>query len=173
MTITNEGNKYRKLKESIVLNAIINMNEIVNKFLLAGGKFIPERHLKQSGFTYSTCEAFTKNKERIQKFNETVETLYIYRNELDKACFQHDIAYGHFKDLAGRTASDKVLRDEAFNFAKNPKYDGYPRGLASRVYKFLDKKSASLTDISAKGGGVNNEIKQNEQLPKELHKAII
>ena len=107
------------------------------------------------------------------KFNETVETLYIYRNELDKACFQYDIAYGHFKDLAGRTASDKVWRDEAFNFAKNPKYHGYPRGLASRVYKFLDKKSASLTDISAKGGGANNEIKQNEQLPKELHKAII
>ena len=155
------------------MNAIIIMNEIVNKYLLAGGKFMPETHLKQLGFTYSICEAFTKNKERIQKFNETVETLYIYRNELDKACFQHDIAYGHFKDLAGRTASDKVVRDEAFNFAKNPNYDGYQRGLVSRVYKFLDKMSPSLTDKSAKGGGVNNEIKQNEQLPEKLHKVII
>ena len=72
MTITNEGNKYRELKESIVLNAIINMNEIVNKYLLAGGKFMPETHLKQPGFTYSIFEAFTKNKERIQKFNETL-----------------------------------------------------------------------------------------------------
>ena len=72
MTITNEGNKYRELKESIVLNAIINMNEIVNKYLLAGGKFMPETHLKQPRFTYSIFEAFTKNKERIQKFNETL-----------------------------------------------------------------------------------------------------
>ena len=80
MTIIHEENKYRELKESIVLNAVVNMNEIVNKSLLAGGKYMPKRHLKQPGFTYSTCEAFTKNKERIQKFNETVETLFIYRN---------------------------------------------------------------------------------------------
>ena len=76
------------------------------------------------------------------------------------------MAYGDFKYLARRTASDKVLRDKAFNIAKNPKYDGYQRGLASMVYKFFDKKSA--------GSGVaNNEIKQNLQLAEELHKPII
>ena len=74
------------------------MNEIVNKFLLAGDKFMPEMHLKQPRFTYSACGPFTKNKERIQKFKETGDTNHIYNNELDKACFQHDMAYGDFKD---------------------------------------------------------------------------
>ena len=119
------------------------MNEIVNKFLLAGDKFMPEMHLRQPGFTCSACGPFTKNKERIKKFKETGDSRYIYQNKLDKACFQHDMAYGDFKDLARRTASDKVLRDKAFNIAKNPKYDGYQRGLASMFYKFFDKKSAS------------------------------
>ena len=120
------------------------MNEIVNKFLLAGDIFMPEMHLKQSaalgkpGFTYSACGPFTKNKERIQKFKETGDPRYIYRNELDKACFQHDMADRDIKDLSRRTASDKVLRNKAFNIAKNPKYDGYQRGLASMVYKFFD-----------------------------------
>ena len=139
-------------------------------------------HLKQHAalgkpeLTYIACRPFTKNKQkkRIRKFKETGDTKYIYRNELDKACFQHDITYGDFKDLARRTASDKVLRDKAFNIAKNSKYDGYQRGLASMVYKFFDKKSASLTDKSVSGSGVaNNEIKQNLQLAKELHKPII
>ena len=108
---------------------------------------------------------FTKNKKRIQKFRETGDTSYIYKNELDKACFQHDMASGDFKDLARRTASDKVLRDKAFNIAKNPKYDGYQRGLASMVYKFFDKKST--------GSGITNgEIKQNLQLAEELHKLL-
>ena len=119
------------------------MNDIVNKFLLAGDKFMPEMHLRQPGFTCSACGPFTKNKERIKKFKETGDSRYIYQNKLDKACFQHDMAYGDFKDLARRTASDKVLRDKAFNIAKNPKYDGYQRGLASMFYKFFDKKSAS------------------------------
>ena len=101
------------------------MNKIFNKFLLAGDKFMPEMHLKQPGFTYSACLSFTKNKERIQKFKETGDTIYIYENELDKACFHHDMTYGDFKDLKGRTTSDKVLRVKAFNIAKNPKYDGY------------------------------------------------
>ena len=131
----------------------IKMNEIVNKSLLAGDKFMPEMHLKQPGFTYSACGPFTKNKERIQKFKETRDTEYIYKNDLDKACFQHDMAYGDFKDLKRRTFFDKVLRDKAFNIAKNPKYDGYQRRLASMVYRFLDKKS--------KGSGVaNNRIKK-------------
>ena len=95
-------------------------------------------HLKQSGFTYSARKPFTKNKERIQKFKETGDSRYIYKNELDKACFQHDMAYGDFKDLAKRAASGKFLNDKAFNIAKNSKYDGYQRGLGSMVYKFFD-----------------------------------
>ena len=142
------------------------MNEIVNKFSLAGHKFMPEMHLKQPGFTYSACGPSTENKQRIKKFKETGDTKYICKNELDEACFQHDIAYGDFKDLAKRTASDKVLRDKAFNIAKSPKYDGYERRLASMVYKSFDKKSKGC-------GVVNNEIKQNQQLAEELHKPII
>ena len=141
------------------------MNEIVNKFLLAGDKFMPEINFKQLGFTYSTCGPFTRNKKRIQKFKETGDTSYIYQIEFDKACFQHDIAYRDFKDLKRRTASDKILRDKAFNIAKNPKYDGYQRELASMVYKFFDKKST--------GTGVNIPSEFNEQLAQELHKTII
>ena len=121
-------------------------------------------HLKQP-FTNSACKQFTKKKERIQKFKETGNTKYVYKNELDKACFQHDMAYGDFKDLARKTASDKVLRDKAFNIAKNPKYDGYQRVLASMVYQFVDK--------TFKGIGVNNEIKQTEQLAEQLQKPLI
>ena len=127
---------------------------------------MPEMHLKQREFSYSACGPFTKNRERIQKFKETEDTIYIYKNELDKACFQHDMAYGDFKDLKTRTASDKVLRDKAFNIAKNSKYDGYQRGLAAMVYKLFDKKSKASSVA-------NNEIKQNLHLPEELHKPII
>ena len=141
------------------------MNEIFNNFILAGDKFMPEMHLQQHGFIYSTCRPFTKKKERITKIEETGDTSYIYKNELDKACFQHDMAYGDFKDIVRRTASDKVLRDKAFNIAKNPKYDRFQRGIASMVYKFFDKKS--------KVGGVNIEVKHNKQLAKEFHKPII
>ena len=84
---------------------------------------------------------------KISVLKETGDTSYIYKNELDKACFQHSMPYGDFKDLARRIPSDKVLRDKAFNIAKNPKHDGYQRGLPSMVYKTFDKKS--------KGGGVN------------------
>ena len=113
------------------------MNDIINKFLLVGDKFMPEMNLKQPGFTYSACGPFTKTKERIQKFRDS---RYVYKNELDKACFQHDMAYGDFKDLKRRTAANSVLRDKAFNIAKNPKYDGYQRGFSSIIYKFFDKK---------------------------------
>ena len=90
---------------------------------------------------------------------------YVYRNELDEACFQHDMAYGDFKDLKKRTQSDKVLKDKAFAIANSPKYDGYQRGFASMVFKFFDKKS--------KGSGIKNEIKENQQLANELYKPII
>ena len=112
------------------------MNEIVNKFLLVGDKFMPEMHLKQPGFTYSACGPFTKNKERIEKFMQTGNTDFIYKNELDKACLQHDMAYGKSKDLAKRTQPDKGFRDKAFKVAIDPKYDDYQRGLASMVYKW-------------------------------------
>ena len=111
------------------------MNEIVNEFLFVGDKFMPEMHLRQPGFTYSACGPFTKNKERIRKFKETGDTSFIYKTELDKACFQHDMAYGDFKDLAKRTAADKVLRDKAIKIASHKKYDGFQRGLASMVFK--------------------------------------
>ena len=103
------------------------MNEIVNKFLLAGDKFMPEMHLKQPVFTYMACRLFTKNKERIQKFIETGDTNCIYKNEFDKACFQHDMAYGDFKDLARRTASDK--RDQDLILAKVLNMMNIKRGL--------------------------------------------
>ena len=86
---------------------------------------MPDVHLKETGFTYSACGPFTKNKERIEYFRETGDSRYIYQDKLVKACFQHGMAYGDFKDLTRRTASDKILRDDAFNIAKNPKYDGY------------------------------------------------
>ena len=94
-------------------------------------------HLKQPGFTYSARGPFTKNKGRIQNFMQTRNTDYIYKNDLDKACFQHDMAYGKCKNLNKRTQSNKVLRNKAFEIASNPKYDGYQRGLASMVFKFL------------------------------------
>ena len=83
-----------------------------------------------------------KNKERIQKFKERGDSRYIYQNKLDKACFQHDMGYEDFKGITRRTASDKILRDKAFNIAKNPKYDGYQCGFASMVYTFFDKKNS-------------------------------
>ena len=107
------------------------MNNVINKFLLAGEKFMPEMHLRQPQFAYSACAPFTRHKERTKKFKQTGDTRYIYRNELDKACFQHDFAYADHKDLINRTKLDKVLRDKAYDIASNPEYDGYQRGLAS------------------------------------------
>ena len=86
------------------------MNEMVNKILLVDDKFIPEMHLKYLGFTYSACVPFTKNKEGIEKFMQTGNTDFIYKNELDKACFQYDMAYSKSKVLVKITQSGKVLR---------------------------------------------------------------
>ena len=96
----------------------MKINETVNKFLLAGDTFMPEMHLKQPVFTYSACELFTKSKERIEKFMQTGNRDFNYRNELDKVFFQHGMAYGKSKDLAKRTQPDKVLRDQAFRICK-------------------------------------------------------
>ena len=138
------------------------MNEIVNKFLLVSDKFMPEIHLKQSGNTDSACGPFTKNKELKNLCREEIEADFIYRNVLDKACFQHDMAYGKSKDLAKRTQSDKVLRDKPFKIANDPKYDGYQRGLASMVCKLFNKKCS--------GSGVATP---NYQLANEIHEQII
>ena len=126
-------------------------------------------YLKQTGFTYSSCRPFTKNKAGIENITQTGNTNFIYKNELDKACFQHDIAYGKSKNLVERTQSDKVLKDQAFKITSDPKYDGYQRELGSIVYKFFDKKSALLNKSS--GRGIANE--PNYQLTNELHKPII
>ena len=152
------------------------MNNTINKLFLAGDKFMPEIHLRQPQFTYSACGPFTKHEQRIQKFKETGDTNYIYKNELDKACFVHDAAYSDSKDLTKRTVADKILKNKAFNTAKDPKYDGYQRGLASMVYKFFDSKVASTDERSVGSGAkrVNTKIApQNEQLAEELHKPII
>ena len=140
------------------------MGHVINKFLLLGDKFMPEIHLRQPQFTYSACGPFTKHEERIQKFKETGNTSYVYKNELDKACFAHDAAYSDSKDLTKRTVADKILKNRAFDIAKDPKYDGCQRGLASMVYKFFDSK------VSGSGAKL---IPENEQLANELHKPII
>ena len=143
-------------------NKIINMKNVINKFLLADNKFMPEMHLRQPQFVYSACGPFTRHKERIKKFKQTGDTCYIYRNELDKACFQHDSAYAN-KDFINRAKSDKVLRDKAYNVAGSPEYGGYQRGLASMVYKFFDKKSM--------GSGMAEP--SSLKLADELHKLVI
>ena len=148
------------------------MNNVINKFLLAGDKFMPEMHLRQSQFVYSACGPFTRHKERIKRFKQTGDTRYIYRIELDKACFQHDSAYADHKDLINRTKSDNVLRDKADDIASNPEYDGYQRGLASMVYNFFYKKSM--------GSGIKKDTKKLSSLERssliladELHKRVI
>ena len=148
------------------------MSNVINKFLLAGDKSMPEMHLRQPQFVYSACGPFTRRKERIKKFKQTGDTRYIYRNELDKACFEHDSAYAYHKDLINRTKSDKVLRDKAYNIASNLKYGGYQRSLASMVYKFFDKKSM--------GSGIKKDTTKSSFLERnsliladELHKPVI
>ena len=143
------------------------MNKVINKFLLAGDKFMPEMHLRQPQFVYSACGPFTRHKERIKKFKQTGDTRYTYRNELDKACFQHDSAYADHKDLINRTEADKVLRNKAYDIASNSEYDGYQRGLVSMVYKFFDKKSM--------GSGIKKDTTKSSSLilADELHKPVI
>ena len=136
------------------------MNQVINKVLLTGDKFM---HLRQPQFIYSACGRFTRHKKRIKKFKQTGDTRYIYRKELDKACFQHDSAYVDNKDLINRTNSDKVLRDKAYDIASNPEYDGYQRGLASMVYNFFDKKSIGS------GTAKSSSLK----LADEFHKPVI
>ena len=108
---------------------------------------MPELHLKEPGFIYSACSPFIRNKERIEKFMQTGNTDFIHKNDLDKACFQHEMAYSKSKDLIKRIQLDNVLRDKAFKITSDPKYDRYQRGLASMVYKFFDKKSSGSSVV--------------------------
>ena len=140
------------------------MNNVINKYLLAEDKFMREIHLRQPQLTYSGCGPFTKHEQRIQKFKETGDTNYVYKNQLDKACFVHDATYSDSKDLTKRTVADKILKNKAFDIAKDAKHDGYQRGLASMVYKFFDSKVS--------GSGAKLTL-QNEQLAEKLHKPII
>ena len=135
------------------------MNKIINKYLLTGDKFMPEFHLQQPGFTYSACGPFTKHCERIEKFRETGNLKHLYRNEWDKACFTHDVACSDSKDLTKRTISDKILRDRAYEIARNHGCNGYQRALPSMVCKFFHKETRSGISV-------------NEQLTEELHKPV-
>ena len=108
----------------------------------------------------------------MQRFKLTGDSRYIYKNELDKVCFQHHMAYEDFKDLKKGTTADKVLRDKAFNIAKNPKHHGYQRGLASMFYKCFDKKTKG-SSVTLSNKSAIKSIPQNEQLADELHKPII
>ena len=145
------------------------MNNMINKFLLAGDKFMPEMHLRQPQFVYSACGPFTRHKERIKEFKRTGDTRYIYRNELDKTCFQHDSAYADHKDLINRTEADKVLKDKAYDIASHLEYDGYQRGLASMIYRFFDKKSTGSGFKKLK----NTTKPSSPILADELHKPVI
>ena len=119
-----------------------------------------ELHLKQPEFAYGAYGSFTKHHERIQKFRESSNLKHLYGNELDKDCFAHDAAYSDSKDLTKITISDKILKERAYEIARNPKYGRYQRALANIVYKFFDTKT---------GAGVS----VNEPLAKKLHKPVI
>ena len=135
------------------------MNKIVNKFLLAGGKFMPELHLRQSGFTHNACRPFTSHSERIRK---DCFLNYINKNEFDKVCFAHDAEYSDNKDLGKRTISNKILKDRAFKFTAIPIYGGYQGGLAIMVYTFFDMKT---------GSGTRSNV--NEALAQKFQKPVI
>ena len=122
---------------------ILKTKNFINTFLLTGDKFIPELHLKQPEFTYSACGHLLNIMKEFKKIREIGKLKHLYRNDLDKACFAHDAAYSYSKDLAKRTISDKILKDRAYEIARNRNYDGYQRALARMVYKFFDKKTVS------------------------------
>ena len=170
--------------KALVPLALINMNNIINKFLLAGDKFMPEMHLRQPQFIYSACGPFTRHTERMKEFKRTGDMRLLYRNKLDKACFKHDAAYTKYKDVENRLISDQKLKNSAYDIASNPKYDGYQRGLASMVYKFFGSKVAPLDKktMSGKGNAKPSSLERsslactkevNKILAKELHKPVI
>ena len=115
------------------------MNKIINNFSLTGVKFMPELHLKQPTLCYSACGPFSRRRERIKKFRETGNLKHLHRNELDKACFAYDAAYLDSNEKW--TISDKILKDRAYEIARNRNYDGHQRALRSMIYKFFGKNT--------------------------------
>ena len=124
---------------------------------MTGDRSIQELHLKQPGFTYSASRPCTKHRERIEKFRATGNLKHLSRNELDEAGFAHDAAYSGSNYLARRTISDKTLKDRAYEIAKNGGYDGHQRALASKIYKFFDKKTGLAAIATRKAGMSVNE----------------
>ena len=124
------------------------MNKIVNKFFLDGDKFIPELHLRQPGFTYGNCGPFVNHHRRNQKFKETSDSNYSYKNELDKAYFAHDGAYSDSKDLARRTVSDKILKNRAYKIAISPIYEDIKEDQLVWSIIFLTKKTGSRVSVN-------------------------
>ena len=123
---------------------------------MTGDKFIPELHLKQPGFTYSVCGPFAENVERNQKLWQTGNLKHLYRSELDEACLAHDAIYSDSDDLAKTTISEKILKDRAYEIAKNSGYDEHQRALASMVNKLFRKKGSFIRDIRTKFGVCNS-----------------
>ena len=136
-------------------------NDIINKFLLIGDKFMPEMHLWDPKVKkYSACGPFTKHQQRIDQFMKDGKIKNIAKNKLDAACFQHVSAYNKYKDFVNRRQSDIVLKSKAYKTGVDPKVDGYQRGVAAMVYKFFNERS--------KGSGI-----ENKQLADELHTPIV
>ena len=154
--------------------ALINMNNVIKNFLLAGDKFMPEMHLRQPHFVYSACGPFTRHKERIKEFKRTGDTSLLYRNELNKACFKHDAAYTKYKDVENRLISDQKLKNSAYDIASNPKYNVHQRGLASMVYKFFGSKVAPLDKktMSGKGNAKHMAKPSSLERTKEVNKIL-
>ena len=163
--------KLRKIQNE--WNARYKMNEIIIRSLSAWDKFMFEMHLRQPGFTYSACQLFTKNIETKQKFKQTGVPRYIYQKELNKACFLPGTAFGDFKDSTRRIASDKILRDKAFNIAKNSKYDEYQRGPRSMFYNVFGKTTFGGAATLGNKSAMKDKIMSNKDLVEDLHKPII
>ena len=139
-------------------------NDIINKFLLVGDKFMPELHLWDPKVKkYSACGPFTKHTQRINQFMKDERLSHLYKNQMDKACFQHDAAYNKYEDLKGRTQSDVVLKNKAYKIAADPQVHGFQRALASMFWTFFNERSKKIT-----GSGI-----ENKRLADELHKPVI
>ena len=120
------------------------MNKIINTFLLAGEKLMFEKHLRQLYLHIVLVDHSLKIKKGQNKNKETRDSRDNYQNELDKTCFQHEMAYGDFKVLNGRVFANNVLHNKAFDISKDRKYDRYQFELASMVYKRFDKTASAV-----------------------------
>ena len=143
-------------------------SNIINKFLLIGGKFMPEMHLRDLKVKkYSVCGPFTRHQKRTDMFMKNGRLSQILKNRLNAACFQHDSSYAKYKDRLNRTQSDIVLKKKALKIATDPRVNGYQRELASMVYKFFNE-TTKRSGINLQANSLNNETSA-----EELHKPII